>query len=202
MAEVICDIKQKVIESAYAKAPFDEAKEVLEKMGYGIISSEETARLRIQEGIGSGDGVREAFIYDNKRGIFLTKNSPIMQNPREATQAHRRHIEYYLTDEQVEQVLRDSIKIPEGIKSIPTNRFGEDPITNYVFRNQADPYGQFLGEEGIRAIPIYLSCLQEKPFAKQMLFGGFNAQSSLDGDIWLLSNHVKLRGIKEDPIGY
>ena len=202
MTEVICDIKQKVIESAYVEDSFDVAKRLLEESGYSIVSSEETARLRIQEGIDSGNGVREAFVYDNKMGVFLTKNSPIIQNPREATQAHRRHMEYYLTDEQVEQALKNSIKIPEGIKSIPTNRFGEDPITNYVFRNQADPYGQFLGEEGIRAIPIYLSCLQEKPFAKQMLFGGFNAQSSLDGDIWLLSNHVKLRGIKEDPIGY
>ena len=46
------------LESAYEEAPFDEAKKELESQGYRIISLEENARLRMQEG-------KNAFISQN-----------------------------------------------------------------------------------------------------------------------------------------
>ena len=81
------------VEVAVAYGDFDSAKEALESQGYNIISLKENARLRMLAGIDSKisnerNWTRKAFLYVPKKGIFLTTNSPIMQNPIEATQAH------------------------------------------------------------------------------------------------------------------
>ncbi len=63
----------------YAEAPFAEAKEALEDNGYRIISLEENAILRMQEGKSSfvsqyGNRTKEGIIYLPNGKIFLTKN--------------------------------------------------------------------------------------------------------------------------------
>ena len=82
------DVKLREISSACVLAPFDEGKEILEEEGYKIISLQENARLRMQEGryhavsLG-GNWVKEDAIYIPGKGKFLTKNSPIMANPQQ-----------------------------------------------------------------------------------------------------------------------
>src|SRR3989344_9529419 len=170
---------RKIEDSAYIKAPFDEGKNILEKAGYRLISLRENAQLRMQEGKDAfvsrnGNWVREGVIYVPKKGKLLTKNSPIMTNAQEATNCHRSNKEFYLTDAQVEESLADSIELSD--KTIPTNRFAENPITVYAFEEFADQYGQFLRNTGIKEMPIWLANQEDKSFARQMWL------HRLDGD--------------------
>lgn len=208
--EVKVDTKQDGIESAPVFGSFDKAKDALEKQGYRIISLEENARLRIQEGENSdicqsgGNWVREGVLYIPKKGAFLTKNSPIMENPKEACQEYLlppKRIEWILTAEQVEKALKDSVQIPEEIKSISTDKSGEDPITKYIFGNVAKDYGKFLRKLGIEKMRIltdqeYFNT-QDRPVVMPVYFG-FNPDSYVDGSThWCFVNNGNLRGVKE-----
>lgn len=207
--ELVIDVRPRMTTSSYVVAPFDEAKEALEAQGYRVISAQENARLRMQEGIGSdisrnGNWTREGFLYVPDRGVFLTRNSPIMANARKATKAHRSGKGYYLTDTQVEQALGknlvDSINITNT--SIPTNRFGEDQTTLFVFGEEAESYGRFLKDEGkIEAMPVYLTEVGKKPFARQMWFRFVDTRSEFGGNFRGLGVGNRLRGVSEGAEG-
>lgn len=199
MVKVIEDIKLEGVASAHVTASFDKGKEALEKGEYKIISLEEYAKLRIQEGkdafISRGGGlVREGVLYVPKKGIFLTKKSPIIDYAEEATNCHRKGKDFYLTDNQVEKALSDSVKLTK--KEIPTNRFNDEEITVYVFGNIAKQYGEFIIEAGAHygetqrkagfgfgdslrnlgteKMPIWLADIQDKPFVKPIFVWGLN----------------------------
>lgn len=207
MAEIIVDIKPRGITSAYKNASFDKGKEALEKEGYRIISLQENARLRMQEGKDAdvsinGNWVREGAIYVPNKGIFLTKDSPIMANAKEATDCHRNRKDFYLTNEQVEKALADSVLL--SVKSIPTNKFADNDITAYAFGEDAEEYGQFLREAGIEKMPVQLADIQEKPFARQVWFGrlGDGGRSVLvcDGR-GLFHGYGRVRGVRDSTEG-
>ena len=196
------DVKPRGMTSAYVEAPFDVAKEALESRGYRIISLKENARLRKQEGKDAyvsrnGNWTREGFVYIPEKGIFLTKNSPIIDFPVEATQCHRQGREFYLNDEQIEKALADSVQIPENVKSISTKKFGEDKITVYAFGDIAQKYGDFLKDAGIKEMPIYLCNLEKKPFARQTWFWYLALGSEFFG-LWCLGSVYRLRGVSNE----
>lgn len=202
MGEIQIDIKPTGIVSAIVYAPFDVGKQELESRGYPIISLEENAGLRIQEGKGhnvsrNGNWVKEDVLYVPNKGKFLTKNSPIMQNPKEATQAHRGGEEYYLNDEQTEQSLQDSVELNRD--SIPFRRFNDEAITVYAFGNTAENYGLFLKEtlkeKGIEEMPICLANIEKKPFARKLWFRNLGGDSELGGYLRDLDGGDRLRGI-------
>ena len=200
MANLIQDIKPRGIASAYIVAPFDEGKELLEKEGYNIISLQKNAKLRIQEGVNeniskNGNWVREGVLYVPKKGKFLTKISPIMANAKRATDCHRNGKDFYLTSEQIEESLSDSVELSKD--SIPTNRFAEDEITVYAFGDIAEQYGKFLKEAEINEMHIWTADLQDKPFARQMWFGFLAGGSGLDGSRNLYYGS-RVRGVCED----
>ena len=194
------DIRPAGTESAIIHAPFDKAKEALESKGYKIISLKENALLRIQKvkyfNVSmTGNWTREGVLYVPGEGAFLTKNSPIMKAPVEATQAHRKGIDFYLSGKKVKQSLQDSVKL--SAEDISTNRFAEDEVTNYAFGEIAEEYGQFLKDFGIKKIPVWIANLQNKPFARQMWFRGLGGWSGLGSDSGDLANNNRLRGVKE-----
>lgn len=201
MAEVNVDTRQGEPESAFVEGPFDKGKEVLESKGYRIISLEENARLRIQGGKDAdiarhGNWTREGVIYAPKKGIFLTKNSPIMANVKEAIDRHRNGNEFYLTDSQVEKALEDSVELKK--ENIPTNRFKDNKIAVYAFGNYADEYGRFLEDAGIEEMPVWLVNMQKKSFARQMWFRNLYAGSTFNGDNWdLYLGSYRMRGVRE-----
>ncbi|MFH1249126.1 MAG: hypothetical protein V1660_03150 [archaeon] len=161
------------IKSAYIRAPFDKGKEALERKGYRIISLEENARVRMQEGNYSsvsrkGNFTREGIIYVPKKGIFLTKNSPIMENAKEATDCHRQGSQFYLTDEQVESAMENSVELKR--ENIPTKRFKDNKITVYAFGDYAEQYGKFLENAGVRKMHVWLEYRKHNSFATQMWF--------------------------------
>jgi len=206
MANINVDIKPRGIASAYVEVPFDEGKEALEKQGYRIISLQENAKLRMQEGKDAyvsrnGNWTREGVLYIPKKGIFLTKKSPIMENAKEATDCHRDNKEFYLNKEQVEKALADSVKLLGN--TIPTSRFGENKIANYAFGDSAKDYGLFLKEAGIEEMPVYLCNLEDKPFARQTWLRRLDSgsRSGVIGDDRNLDYYCRARGVRENAEG-
>lgn len=229
MITIINDINsEKRVSSSYVDSnsigdTFNEKLGVLRGNGYRVISLEETAILRMIEGINwncfnlskprypsiSGEDctTQEAFVYVPNKGLFLTKNSPILENPKEATESIRYENEYYLTDEQIEKALVDSVKISDKVRrfwqtSIPTKKFAESEIASYAFGGSAEHYGMFLWNAGINLMPIYWTrqLYDEKPFARQVTFSqlyvpvieGIGGYSGLNG---MYQGIYNLRGI-------
>ena len=186
-------------------------KKELESKGYRIISLEENALLRIQEGKDAfisrnGNYTKEGVIYLPSKEIYLTKNSPIMKNAKEATECHRNNNEFCLNDKQVSNAIKKgiSVKFPKNENySIPTGRFGEDAITDFAFGNIAKDYGLFLKDAGIKEMPIWFASQKEKAFARQMWFRrrGSGSRSGLNGnDGNLYCDFSGARGVR-DGIG-
>lgn len=201
--EVKIDIQPRGIASAVCYAPFDEAKQELEEQGYKIISLQGNAKLRIQEGKDAyvsqnGNRTREGVLYVQNKGIFLTKNSPIMENPEEATNYHRNGKDFYLNDNQVEEALTDAVELSN--KPIPTNRFKDNKITDYAFGDIAEQYGRFLKDAGIKEMPVWIADLQDKPFARQLWLCRLGDGSGLNGGNWCL-DYGRLRGVCESAKG-
>ena len=189
--------------SAYVVAPFDEGLEVLQKNNYSLISLEENAMLRIQEGPYAdislyGNWVKEGVVYVPKKGKFLTNNDPINDHVEDALDAHLQGNDFYLTNEQVEKYINvDAVELNN--KSIPTNRFNENEITNYAFGEQAEAYGNFLKENGIDEMHIWLADLQEKPFARKLWFWTLIGWSALIGTnrFWEFGDRC-VRGVRKN----
>lgn len=206
MIQLVKDIQPRGIASAYVVAPFDQAKTALEAEKYQVISLGENARLRIQEGKDAdvsrnGNWVKEGFLYVPGKGKYLTKASPIMDSPVEATQAHRDGNEFYLTNEQVQKGLADSIKLKDRDFSIPTKRFGEDGITVYAFGDVAQAYGNFLKEAGIKEMPVVMvDNIGDKSFVRPAWFGWLGSDSWLIGYCGNLNGVNVMRGVREDAL--
>lgn len=213
MNEIMRDIRTNKVSSAYSVGPFDEGKEQLERHGYGIISLEENAGLRILSGRESeicraGNWVREGTINLPDKRIFITKKSPIMANPSDATDCNRRLKDFYLTDEQVEYALEDSVEVSglvSGKLCIPTNRFSEEEITDYIFGKIAGEYGKFLENcstykllKGDIIMPVWFANSSDRPFARQGWFHRINGKQSdlCFDDRCLHGAYGRTRGIK------
>src|SRR4030065_585831 len=206
---LIKDIQPRGIASAYSKdKPFDEGKAELEQDGYHVISLEENARLRIQEGKDSyvsqnGNWVKEGFLYIPRKGKFLTKTSLIIVHSEEATKAHRSGNQFYLTDEQVEQGLADSLKLKDRGFSVPTKRFGDDELTVYAFRNSAQVYGDFLKDAGIEEMPVWMvNNIGDKPFARQAWFDRLDYGSRLVGYVRFLVGGIGMRWVSHKAVRF
>jgi len=159
----------------YVDAAFDKAKEYFESRGYEITSAQEVAKLRIKHGKDArssrfGGRTKDGFLYVPQKGIFLVKNSIIMTRAEKATDCHRKKKEFYLTTKQLEKSLEGSTRVSEN--PIPTNRFGEDALTVHLFKETAQNYGELLKEEKINQLTLELKSTKEKPFMRQMWFGG------------------------------
>lgn len=201
-------------ESAYVVAPFDKGKQALEKRGYRVISLQEGARLRVQEGVNADVSkdhfwVREAAIYVPDKGAYLTKNSPILANAEEATKfsGHPYNCGLYLSPEQTEQSLEGAIELVRGADHrfehlIPTDRFGENELMVYVFGKDAQTYGQFLKDAGINEMSLstydHTHPSTAKPNAKPVSFGGVNPveKSQIVCFLHHLHHHEIVRGIR------
>ena len=184
--------------SATYDGPFDKAKKHLEEDSFRIISLRENALLRILEGPASpvsqnGNFTKEAVLYFPRRGNYLVKNSPILEFPQQATQAHRKGEEFYITEEQSEEYLQNSVKFPKESLyddiSISLDELGDKELTVFAFGGEknAKEYGKFLRYIGAKdwitvwTISKEFFDKKEKSFARQLWFGPINSHSRLDG---------------------
>ena len=209
MTSLTQDVTKGEIISAYIEAPFDQGKELLESNKYRLITLEENAKLRMQEGAKAycsrnGNWVQEDFIYIKGKGVILPKGySPICENAEQATACHKVNKELYLTDEQVEKSLANYILLSRNANNfeIPTNDFKNNDIANYIFGKSSEDYGKFLREAGINNMPLWFANLENKSFARKVWFWYLGDRSDLNGYDKGLGNYYWSRGVRcEDAI--
>ena len=193
-------------------APFDKALEALKSRKAKIITSRDLAYARIQEGSRSdsstyGSYVKEGDIYiPNQKGVILTRNSLVLKSPKQATQAHKKNKKFYIDKKQAMKYLEkakhqkdNSAILLTDFNSIPTNRFGDDKLTVWLFQDQAKDYGLFLKENGINERPLHFNdqnyIKQKSPYADQLWLDYLGKWSYFAGDDRFLSYGDMVRGV-------
>ena len=190
-------------------APFDEALKALGDKE--IITARDLAYARIKEGKDSslsqnGSYIREGVVYvlNSQNKIILIRNSLILKSPKKAVQAHRKGEEYLISKKLANNVSKyadDAITL-SNVTSIPTNRFGEDQTTAWLFNDMAKEYGLFLKDEcDINEMLLsfdsneYIN-KQKSPYANQLWLHWLDNWSGLDGYGRFLYNGDRAHGVR------
>ncbi len=186
------DVPKGRIVSGYVEyVLWTEALKSLSSRDFSVISAKENLELIMQEGLTPtfkhGNRVREAFIYfpNAQDKIILVKHSPALDFQEEYSKTHRdphkitsdNFEDFHLTDEQLELALKYSVALkntPGKACDTPTNRFGEDEFTSFLFGDSAKRAGEFLNDCGVSELfslfsawPCWFS-YHDRPFLKQM----------------------------------
>ena len=185
MTELTYDVTSRIADSGYIEAPFNQAKKKIEKARCKIISTEENAMLRMQEGrwaeiTKKGNITRECLIFiPGEQHYFFSKISPIIESAEKATQIHRERKEFCPTRNQLERATDPSvsIKIPLNQKYIPIKRLLEEEAGEFILGQSLQDYSNFLRESKIKEFPINISYIEElfgRAIAKPFIFRGLN----------------------------
>jgi len=164
----IIDIKGNGFESAWVNTSFHDGKDFLKRQGYKMLSFRENAELRMQEGVESfvsqfGNYVDGAYIsfpsnkeYGKENG-FLTRKLPMILNKRNFECYYELNEKDFLNN--FDKNSEDVMAVPEFDYKfeVPTNRFGEDDVTSFVFQDLAQKYGDFLNDAGVSKIEYHFS---------------------------------------------
>jgi hypothetical protein len=196
-----------------ADAPFDEALKALKRKRAKIISSRDLAYARMHEGGSSslclnGSYVREGDIsIPKQKGEILIKNSLILKSPEQATQARGEGKEFFIDKKQAMKYLEkaknsedNSTILITDFTSIPTNTFGNDKLTAWLFEDQAKEYGLFLKENKIDEMSLYFDDQdyvdsQEESYANQLWLCFLDSGSDLNGKYRLFNYYYPVRGV-------
>ncbi len=203
--------------------PFDQALAFLRGQGIKYpITARDLAYARLNQGETSPLSIdssytREGIVYGPNNDILIVSQSPLLttRNSKNATDASRNpNGEFYLdAEEYYDQVKTEMEKSPQKRKvhrfnktrniRIPANRFSEDELTLFLFEDQAENYGDFLRDNNILSIPIWLLPRdyvnsRNESFIRQAYWGGLGSCSVLDGHFNRLSDNEPLCGVLED----
>jgi hypothetical protein len=181
-------------EITIAKADLHGLMDHAVEKGYRVASAQEVIQKRIASGEYSGvcqtfGHVSETFILVPGKGIFISRDSPILRNYAEAYQcAWRDEFDYPLNSAQVRKALRDSVKVVndprvrkkvrEFKKTIPAERFGKDKITRFLFGEDAEEYAK-ISPAGLTI--NMLSPLGDKPYARQASLTSVSVGTDMQG---------------------
>ena len=210
------DSRTSELESGVVCYAFDKALVDLKDNNFEVVSLPQMAQLRIQEGKNAkvsknGNYVREGVIYIPKEGIYLARNSPLLQLElaKEAVQSHRNGREYFIETKIAEEYREKASQEPKAevfqlknLEAIPTNRFNEDERTLWLFQSQAEDYGDFLRQAGIKEMPFFFNeekyiNKQEKPYANQLWLRRLDDRSLLFGGVGVLYYVGDVRGVRQ-----
>ena len=208
----------------YVNAPFDQAYEAIRDANGTLASSRDVARARIHPGARHsvsqyGSWVKEGFIYTAKQNPLFVLESPLVdaQRARDATSAHRSGKDFYLDDKTakmyLDQLDEDAQKAPEARRvirfgtnqnhNIPTNRFADDEVTRFLFKDAAAEYGSFLASQGITEMPVWLTDKdhvnkQKASFVRQLWLHGLDddIRSGINGSYGDLFDDCRVRGVR------
>ena len=184
----------------YISAPFNQALDILKKNRINHpITARDLAYARIQEGKHSSLSTNDSYVKEgslfipkseNKR--YLVRDSFVLKDVDNATDHHAHNQEYFLEEKVVNDYLQKQSKsndlfIVKDLSPIPTNRFDQEAITNWLFQDQAKDYGLFLKDAKIKQLSFYLNSddyidKQKAPFANQLWLGALDLDSVVDGD--------------------
>ncbi|MBS3143779.1 hypothetical protein J4446_02810 [Candidatus Woesearchaeota archaeon] len=162
----------KIFTSGKVTEQFYNALNILKNNGHKIISLEEAIKLsifeKIREVFKEPFVVRDGFaIKKGENEIYLTKN-PLKYplDPEQYKFDHVTGVYFSPSDEQLQKLLNDSVKITNrtSIIPIPTNRFGDDMITRFILGNESSDIGLHLNNEGILNLKFDLSMADLKPY--------------------------------------
>lgn len=202
--------------------PFDEALKTIKGAGAVPITARDLAYARMREGDDSslctrGSYIKEGVVYIPSKALLI-RNSPLLNQKlaQEAVQVHRKSNEFHVNDKLTkkyqEQAEADKNKFPEkkriliiskrGTFEIPTNRFKDEELTLWLFEDLAEDYGDFLKNNKINRMPVYLTSNNKEKFANQLWLGNLGLRSYLNGDYRLLGFGHNVRGVlKESAAG-
>ncbi len=201
---------------SYVAAPFDQSMDIFKEKGLTLISARDLAYARIRDAESNGvknsslcqngSWIKEGVLYvpNGKNNLFLLRDSLVLKNPAEATDAHRNSKEYKISEKAVKKHVKESGKknvlALKSLDAVPTNRFGEDGLTLWLFDDIAGEYGKLLSDSGIKAMPLYFDnadqvVKQGQSYANQLWLGGFGNSSILVGRYWDLLMDNWARGV-------
>lgn len=164
------------LDIVFIGGPFDTSLADLLQERALFWSAEELAGLRISCGYShpistNGLWVRESIVYvPDTPDILIVKGeyNPLVRNSVQATQAHREGREVYLLSDDLD-VLRERARADPRqaresgvyclsresvLREIPIGEFHAYGLTQFLFGDQARPYGEFLERYGIRNVPL------------------------------------------------
>ncbi len=199
MSTLIYDAKTENYESARVeRTPFDEALRLLAAAGLSLIPAHLNALLRRKLGpkafiFGKGNYVEQG-IFRTPSGIYFTNNSPVLAHPGEATAAHRQRQPFMASQEDIARALEDAVKVTRT--AIPVNELADDPVGQFLFHDEAGPYGEFLlSQTNIHVIPIHVSLAEGE--ADQLWFDRLDGKFGLYGGNRYLDYGDRVRGVRE-----
>ena len=188
------------------EGPWDQGVTALQKEGLSPCSAAQLAETRILSGRDSqlstnGFWTSEAHIYHPNTEILAIKasDSPLLQHPEEATQAHQKREEFPL-EQKLYAALRErasedpSIALKSGIlllkrasenpEEIPVEALIEHPYTRFILEEQAAPYASFLKDAGITSVPLLTvsaeyASKQNSPFVRALWMWSLCGRSEL-----------------------
>lgn len=196
----------------YVNSPFDIASALIKGIKAQHISARYLAYSRIKEGRKSslcqyGSYVKEGVLYipKQKDRILLVDNSLVLRNPEKAVEDHHQCKEFFI-DKNINDLLeelkrKDEIFVLKNLEAIPTNRFGEDERTVWLFQDYAKNYGDFLRDEKTSAITLDFESSSSIDshtghYANQLWVGGIGSPfSHILGGNGLLSFELGARGL-------
>jgi len=179
MSEVIMDFSEGKIISGYTEQiPFDKSLKKLREKGLEIIPCSINLELLMQAGQDSylldpknrlsHHVVSEALIYfpNDQERILLTKKSPAVQLPELLSEdlvpitslVIKRN--GHLLDGYIESAISNGIWLkntPGFSYKVPTNKFGDDELTTFLFGEVAQEGGEYLHDHGINRLEILYS---------------------------------------------
>lgn len=185
---------EKKIQAIFGSGAYHEARKSLNRNGYRVASLEDAVNLRLQEGDESpffkAHLVKTAGVHVPGKGFYITNKPLVIENDLNGGDLTAW---VNLTDEQVEQVLADSVHVCHGDNpySIRTSRLGDELVTRYAFGDSADRYGLLLEALGVPNL-IILPIRSESPnnCMSQLTFEGFINDSTFRSS----SSHLECTG--------
>ena len=160
-----------------ADVPFNEALESLNEEKAKIIFSRDLVYARVKEGRNSslsynGSYTREGFLYLKNKPVLLALESPLLDLELAEQAVEENKGGNYFSDnldvyqKYREQAEKEKKENPENRKvlilperknyEILTEKFNEDELTLFLFKDQAENYGKFLRKNGINELSIQL----------------------------------------------
>jgi hypothetical protein len=158
----------------------------------------------------TGSIINEGIIYlpnyiDQK---FLVRDNPLLKKPRHAIDAHNGKREVALEESEVKEYLakiknRDpSVCLLIARELPPLNRYGEEKITTWLYRDQAKEFGLGLKDFGIKENrPIQTDVFehitkQKAPYANVLYQRGIPAQAFISANLGFLKDPTYIYGIE------
>lgn len=139
---------------------FDEAVNTLKEDGFRVMSLEEAARIKCSNPYLPAEGnkcpenfiVKEGAVYVPNKGSYIVRKSPLLYFPHKATKTHQNLSEegfrknFYVSDNLLQEVLSDSIKISNLEGEINSKSLNESEIARFCFGEYTEEFGKVINE--------------------------------------------------------